>query len=518
MNRPVFFLIMAWLASSLAGCTFQGDVYKYITQVTENTATTDTDPSVDTDVPIVSPVIPSVASAEASFNIFDHAQTGTVMWIDVSPETLASMNRDWQNGGFGGGGFFGGVYSVDETFSVTLSDHFYVQLPDDSATDYTQIEVSLAGQSTGTIWDATTIPNFNLDFDQVVDGMKLGGKYEHLRLNNGQVGSMYGESTALAVYAELGYPVPRTNYVLLGGRTWGEADKLIPYLSVEKYKKSWCNDHAAQLGGGCKNIWEGYGIDISKDTVMGFDQACDTSSCDTTRLKQFADVVTENMGTQEFEEATEPYFDWPMYQQFQCTQWLLWIGDDPLHNFNNIVLLEGMDGKFRYEPYSTDISAGMAWGGAYSNIPLYGMNALSVGCQQDESCWSETIATCEGVIAKFTTINPASIVDEERNRLQNIKYPWGDDGGDGALRPPDATFYTLATSFYSTRATNALAELDLYRAPQESTDTGAAKDTDPAQDTDLVVIPQFERNRSMMLPKLWKGLDPKKLPIAYPNP
>jgi hypothetical protein len=251
----------------------------------------------------------------------------------------------------------------------------------------------------------------------------------------------------------------------VGGRPWGNAEVLIPYIAVEKYKKSWCNKHADKVGGGCVNVWEGYSIDISVDLVAQFAQACKIANCDITRLTEFAGVVSANVASEEFEELTAPYFDWTLYQEFQCNSWLLGTGDDAIHNLNNIVVIEGLDGKFRYLPYSTDISGTTGWG----DISLYGINAMSQGCQQDESCWAETIATCERQIEKLAALQPERLVDEEFNRLANIKYPWGDDGGDGALRSPDAVLFAIARGFYAQRAQSALTELEAYRSPPSDT-------------------------------------------------
>lgn len=459
--------------------THEGDTVTNVYTVEDDT---DADPG-ETDMEYHAPITPNTAVADLDFDLFE--TPGLVLWIDASPETIETMNEDWQNGEW-----FGPVYTVNDETPTILIDHLYAQLPDGRSTDYGQIEAKLAGQSSGYPWATDTIPNFNLKVDEVTEDQLLGG-FSRLRLNNGQVGSMLGERSALMVYDAFGYQVPKTTYILVGGSGWQNSDLLLPYIGIEKYKKDFCKgDRADYFGGGCNNIWEAVWADITNEAANSFASQCELSECDETRLYEFADVVTASMGSQEFEEATAPYFDWPAYRTFQCSEWLLWIGDDALHNMNNILLTEGQDGKFRYHPYSTDISGGVAWDGAYTYVPLYGDNAMSMGCQYDESCWAQTVARCEELISELEALDAANtIIAPLRDELQAIVYPWGNDGGDGAWRTPDDERYDILYEFYSTRAANAREELEQYRAPWVlgDGDTGMDFDTDLVLDSDLVV-------------------------------
>jgi len=116
-----------------------------------------------------------------------------------------------------------------------------------------------------------------------------------------------------------------------------------------------------------------------------------------------------------------------------------------------VVLLERMDGRFQYLPYSVDISAGQSW---YQDTPLYGSNQLALGCQADAACWEDTIAACEDVVAEFVASEPAKRVDEVRAELD----------GEGMLRDGDEGRYMEIRKWYSNRAETALADLDKFRA------------------------------------------------------
>ncbi len=65
--------------------------------------------------------------------------------------------------------------------------------------------MKIVGQSTERPWTRRSIPNLNVDFDEFVDDQRIGG-FEHLRFNNGQVGSIFRERVTLELYARLKYP------------------------------------------------------------------------------------------------------------------------------------------------------------------------------------------------------------------------------------------------------------------------------------------------------------------------
>lgn len=68
----------------------------------------------------------------------------------------------------------------------------------------------------------------------------------------------------------------------------------------------------------------------------------------------------------------------------------------------------------------------MAWGGAYSYIPLYSeWSALGTGCQYDPQCWADTITTCEGLIEELIILDVGNtIIDPLYERLQETEAHW----------------------------------------------------------------------------------------------
>lgn len=389
---------------------------------------------------------------------------GNVYWFGVTRGEAALMNTNlWE------GDWYGDIYSPNEESSGTYANLF-VLTPSGESASYGEVETWLVGQSTAREWTPDSIPNIRVDTDEIQDDLEIDG-VEHFRWNNGQVGSIFGEASALAAYAAIGYPVPRTAFALVGGSPWENPDLLVPMTLVEVYKKDFCKEHEDFFRGGCANMWETVGYDVTTEAVAGFADACQVSECDNTRLNEFAEVVSDAMGTDQFEEATEPYFDWEAFRTFQCMEWLLWVGDDYLHNWNNIVIAEGEDGLFRFLPYSTDISAGYAWGGAYSYTELYGYTAMPSGCQMDPECWQATISRCEELIDTLEGLNPEeTIVSDLYSRLLSTSAPYGNDGGDGMLRNADDSAYAHYWSFYRSRWEDAREELEAYREGWVTTD------------------------------------------------
>jgi len=401
-----------------------------------------------------------------------------VYWFDVSEEQVAQMNSDWLNSGYG---WYGPLYTVDDEGSgSTYADHLYV-FDGTNVADYGKVQTGVVGQSSGTTWTATTIPNLSLDSNEFVDGeyFDYATLLDHGRLNNESVGSMIGEPLALSIWDAMGYAVPRTSYAYVGGTPWQDDQILIPYAFVEVYKPAFCADHADFFGGGCTNIWEWYSYDFSAANVAMINENCEThGGCTTDRLTEFATAVDDNLYQPGFEEATAAYFDWPAFQTEMCLSWYAQTGDDYVHNLNNIVLIEGDDGLFRVMPWSTDINAGLGWGGAWTGMDLWGWSNMSLGCEYDPTCYQETIATCTDVIDRVEVLDVANtILPGLYDRLQAAAAPWGNDGGDGMLRSPDAGEYSTAYSFYSERAELARAELAAYVEPTPCTNPWGGWDT-----------------------------------------
>lgn len=446
------------------------------TDTTETVAPSDT-PSDTGWVEIDPPVEVNVSTEELAFDPF--MDDGNVYWFDVSEETLLAMNTAYMNGDW----YYGPLYTVDDEGEADVAaEHLYVMDVTQACADYERVQTNIVGQSSGTTWTTTTIPNLSLDSNEYVSEQYFDyvNLIDHVRLNNAQVGSMYGEPSALAIYAALGYPVPKTAYAFVGGTPWQNAEVLVPEIAVEVYKPAFCDEHAKELGGGCVNIWEGQGTDISTWSVAQFDNGCEISTgCDSTHLAEFATVVEASLYQPGFEEATEAYFDWELFHTFQCVEWYIEAGDDYINNLNNVVLFEGDDDRFRLMPYSLDISAGLAWGGAWMDMPLFGWANMSMGCQYDPECYEHTIARCSEVIDAVEALDVANtILVDLHDRLAATRAPWGDDGGNGMLRSPDDSAYETATDFYQNRPAAAREELAALVPPYSTgCDTGTLCDT-----------------------------------------
>lgn len=382
---------------------------------------------------------PTINADVADMTIDPFAVDGNVYWFGVSDEQLTAMN-----GVFTSGGGSSGYYYYEVGSSDTYADNLVVQDAVTGATaDYGKVQLGVVGESTGMTWTPTSIPNLSVDMDEFQDGLSVGG-IEHLRFNNGMISSIFREALALAVFRELGYPAPRTSFAWAASPVWGD-DTQVPYTLVESYRKdAFCVDHAESFGGGCANIWEGVG------EISALGTQCQEKECDNTNYDALVQVMTDN--PRDVYGATAGKIDWGMVQEHMCLDWILWIGDDPYHNQNNVVLVEGMDGLFRLLPYSTDISAGQEW---YQNTSLYGNNSLAGACVHDAECWAATIATCEADIDAFQALDPVAMVNDEYQRLAD----------NGMLRDGDEDTYAYLIDWYTTRSTEGVleAELEDYR-------------------------------------------------------
>ena len=372
---------------------------------------------------------------------------GVRYWFAVDPAQVERMNEAAQQEP--------DIYTPTGG-AATYANHMFVSTPGESPeiADYGKVEVRVVGQSTYRPWTDKTIPSLKVDTDEFTDGLKVGG-VEHLRFNNSLVGTIFRERLAFMMYEQLDYPAPRATYAWVGSNVWGPGVE-VPYTLVEVYKRDFCEARSEQLGGGCSNIWEFVG-DLGNDALKD-PESCQISECDNTRALAFEAAVVATPPGPGYKAALQEYVDWDAFHRFQCISWLLWTGDDALHNNNNVVLLERMDGRFQYLPYSVDISAGQSW---YIDTPLYGMNQLAIGCQVDASCWKDTIAACEDVVAEFVASEPALRVDEVYAELE----------GEGMLRSGDEARYKEIRGWYEQRAANALADLDNFRDLQCAPET-----------------------------------------------
>lgn len=381
---------------------------------------------------------PNTTPAEQSIDLF--GTDGNTFWFAVDPAQAEKMNEKQFPGG-------GDIYTPGGGSEATYVNHLFATSGSPATTaDYGKVEVRVIGESTFRPWTKDSIPNLRVDMDEFTDGLEVGGA-EHLRFNNGLVGSIYRELIAFEIYRGLGYPAPRASYAWVGSNVWGP-DVRIPYTLAEVYKSSFCAQNQDLLGGGCPNMFEFVGDIPGND--FDNEAMCQIESCTGGRIEELGDLLLVTPQGEGFKAALEDHLDWNMFHRFQCLSWILWTGDDALHNNNNVVLLEREDGKFIYLPYSVDISGGQEW---YQFTPLYGTNSVASGCQSDPTCWADTIATCEDVIEEFQALDPVALVDSVHARLEDQDM----------LRDGDEGRYEQVRAWYEMRVLDLLPELDQYR-------------------------------------------------------
>lgn len=412
------------------------------------------------------PDAPVMDTPATDFELDLFGTVGNRYWFGVSDEQREKMNAER----FGGGGpidgpiFNGGLYTPGGGNSnAYYVDHLWVTTAGEKphTTDFGKVQVRVVGQSTGQPWDAQNIPNFNIDSDEFVKGQRIGG-YEHLRFGNGQVSNIFRERVTLELYKLLDYPAPLTTFAWVQSNVWGP-DVSIPYTLVERYKRAFCDRYADVFGGGCVNMWEFSGGDFGGGGWGGpkagggngiFDQpeSCQIDECEASRVHEFEDLLAETPMADGFKVATADYVDWPAFHRFQCLSYIFSTGDDALHNFNNIVIVERADGKFQYLPYSVDISLGQEW---YPYTQLPGDTTLARGCQADTQCWADTIAECQSVIQELTDLEP--------NKLLKRVYDELDE--QGMLRAGDEARYQFLDTWLTDKLAGLPEDLERYRDP-----------------------------------------------------
>lgn len=400
----------------------------------------------------LTPGAPLVDTSAAALPLDVFGVPGAHYWFVVADAQLERMNERYG----GGGGFpifgnqFGDIYTPGGTSAdLTFADHVLVTVPGalPQTADFGKVQVSLVGESTGRPWTEQSLPNLKLDADEFVEGNRLGG-VKHMRLNNAIVGSIFREKLTLDLYAKLGYPAPRANYAWVSSSVWGP-DVSVPYIVVESYKPQFCKLREAQLGGGCVNMWEFAG-DLGNGSLALPDN-CQFSECDSTRAEEFELVVGARQPGPGYKAALADWLDWDSFHRFQCLSWILATGDDVLHNSNNLVMVERADGKFQHLPYSVDISLGQDW---YPSVSLGGQSVLAQGCQSDPQCWTDTITTCEGVLADFVAAGPVTMLESINAELD----------AQGMLRDGDDGRYRALHKYLERRLTELPVELEANRA------------------------------------------------------
>jgi hypothetical protein len=391
----------------------------------------------------------TVEPEEHELDLF--GQPGHRFWFEVSEEQMEALNQG-QYGGGGGG--YGDIYWPGAASNAFFADHLLIEdVVTGEVADYGKVEIDLVGGSTYRQWTPQSIPNVRVDSNEFNKDTRLG-TFEHLRLNNSVIGTIFGEAMVHRVFLALDYPALRSSHVFLGGSVWGE-HTWVPMTLVEMYKRRFCRDNEALLGGSCENMWEfagdlggdyggGYGSQIPKEW-------CQVNECDNTRLVETMAALADAPRGAGFKEAMEPFIAWDLFHRFQCISWILHIGDSALQGGNNTVLIErDTDHKLIWAPYSVDISTATEWSGA---TPLTGVTSVAVGCQRDRECWADTIAVCEEAIMAFDELNPEEMVDELITTLTELDMMrFGDDDRGERMR-----------TWYEKRQANLSMELEQYR-------------------------------------------------------
>jgi hypothetical protein len=434
-------------------------------------------PEPDAGLPPFGGLVPDTDFADHDLDLF--GTPGHRVWFEVDDEQLARMNLA-QGGSFPGGPLFDGlgnalapddplaqalardgiyregpviiggegdIYTPGDT--ATWADHMIIEdVVSGSVADYGKVEAALVGESTGRTWDFLHIPNIRVDTNQFEADKRIDG-FEHLRFNNGLVGSIFREGLAHRIYRELGYAGLRSSWAFVGSNVWGH-DVWVPTVLIEVYKKKFCKNNQELLGGGCENMWEFPGTIGDQVGAVIPDSACQVSECDHSRLEELNDVIAATPIGPGVKDALDELLDWDRFHQFQCLSWIMWTGDDPLHNGNNNLIIERDDGKFVWAPYSIDISAGQDW---YTHVPLTGTSPLAVRCQADPECWADTVATCEDLIEKFDDLDPEQLVDDALETLGDL----------GMLRSGDERRAEELRAWYVERQENLPDELERFR-------------------------------------------------------
>lgn len=394
---------------------------------------------------------------------------GSHFWLAISGEQLELVNEEFQGGPVIDAPARGADPYSPSGDTANFVDHLWITTAGKNGrtADYGRVQVKLAGQSTRRAWNPRSIPNLNLDADEFVEHQRIGG-FEHLRLGNAQVGSIYREHFALELFRHLGYPAPLSTFVWVSSNVWGGSIS-IPYVLVERYKRTFCDREKDALGGGCANMWEFSGdfaqgeggkpipVDIQRaglPVASLFDEPenCQIEECKTGRVKELESLLSGLPLGEGFKATTEDWIDWPSFHRFQCLSWIVATGDDAIHNQNNVVLVERNDGKFQYLPYSVDISLGQDW---FAAVPLAGQSLLARGCQSDAACWADTISTCESLITDLTELDPVALVDQLNETLSTA----------GMLRKGDDRRYASLREWLEARIASLPDELEANRVP-----------------------------------------------------
>lgn len=413
--------------------------------------------------------IPTVPPEELDLDTF--GVVGNRYWLVASEEQVARINALYQTP-------VADRYTPPGVEGPTFVERLLVtRAGNDSQTaDLGKVQVRIVGNTTARLWTPTTLPNFKLDADEFEPDKRIGGE-EHLRLNNALTGTIFREKLVYDIFNRLGYPAPRASFAWVSGSVWGP-DVAVPYVVVESYKRPFCERHAAQLGGGCPNIWEFPFGDLPGDYGRGLledPESCQLRECNPGRAVELAAVIEATAPGAGFKEALAEWVDWNAFHRYQCLSWALELADDNLR-LSNVVLLERGDGRFQYLPWSVDVSFTTDFG----PVPLAGSSSLAIGCQADPQCWADTMLSCEAVLGELEAISPVTLLDGMRTDLDRA----------GMLRAGDDENYASLREHLQLRLAELPALLEQNRLPPPTDmpaagDAGVTSDAGPPADAGL---------------------------------
>lgn len=378
-----------------------------------------------------------------AFALFD--TPGTRFWLDVSAAQRAAMN-------FGvaperNPRWVEDVYTLPDDGqadpdvpagdgSVTYADSVRVRVPGLGGAEFGKVEVRLVGTTTRRPLSPDALPSLRFDADEFQPGLRIGG-VEHFRLNNGLKGGLLREHVAARLHRRLGYAAPRTNLGFLGTTVHGPG-LWIPMVVSEVYRRAFCTQSAALIGGPCADLWKFDGdLGYAGRSAPPPELDCVTGGCDRAALDAFGDAIRAAPEGPGLRAALAPYLDWALYHRFRCLGVAVGSLDDALRNMgnNSAVVRRADDGRFVFLPYSIDWSA-------FSETPMFGNTELELKCVADPECQAEARSTCLGLADELDALRPETLVEEAMATLR----------AEGMVRPGDEERAVELTTYYAGRA------------------------------------------------------------------
>lgn len=478
---PNFVKYLLVLIGLLAGCTFPTVNNYYVYEIPQPTAseTQDSaDESLDSAADTATETVTGVdwqdtclSSGDFSNALFadDNSPDGLKFYFEISEEERLLMFNNWlESQGYAFEGYY--VYDTEGEngpepayADLYLVDQFGICYV------FGKVEVAIIGQSTGCELGADgCIAPLRLDSDEFQDGLRIGAEEkEHLAFHPGTISYIASEPTTLEILKRIGEPVPDTSLVWVGSNLYGE-DVWIPYVMSERYDQEWLADHADQLGGDSRGLWEGSPLNESDGECEFDEDECD-SVAELLAAQALSAIGYTDSITDTYVEESSPYIDHRAVQRQLCYSWILWIGDDAFHNRNNIEKLYTEDLRYLY--YSVDLSVGANnW---YTYTTLFGWDWYSNRCSDSGDCREEALFICEEGIAEYQATDPVGIIQDFCGRLSEL----------GMMRPGDEEECIRIEGWHAARTEELEAELECWRAQfvyYPPGDSGLAFDSDIA--------------------------------------